>query len=103
MREMNSVIADPTRRTFNRALTTIVVSLNLVSLSGNIGAQEPTAPRRIGVLLGGLSPESKEAQEFRRGLAAAGYIEGRDVVIEWHTAGGDYDKLPKLAEELGKH
>jgi hypothetical protein len=40
-------------------------------------AQQPL-PRRVGVLLVGLSPESKEAKQFRLGLRDAGYSEGRD-------------------------
>jgi putative ABC transport system substrate-binding protein len=69
----------------------------------NVSAQEPVLPRRIGVLLGGLSPDSKEAQQFRQGLADAGYLEGRDVLIEWKTAEGDYGRLPQLAAELVQH
>jgi putative ABC transport system substrate-binding protein len=54
-------------------------------------AQQRVA-RRIGFLLVGLSPESKEAKQFRLGLRDAGYSEGRDVVIEWRSAKGDYDR-----------
>ncbi len=63
-------------------------------------AQQPTAPRRIGVLLVGLSPESKQALHFRQGLRDAGYSEGRDVVIEWRSAQGDYDRVPELVADL---
>lgn len=63
-------------------------------------AQKIAAPRRVGVLLVGLSPESKEAQHFRRGLRDAGYSEARDLVIEWRSAKGDYDLVPKLIAEL---
>ena len=45
-------------------------------------AQQAASPRRIGVLLVGLSPDSKELRYFRLGLRDAGYFEGRDVVIE---------------------
>jgi putative ABC transport system substrate-binding protein len=38
-------------------------------------AQQATSPRRVGFLLVGLSPESKEVQVFRRELRKAGYIE----------------------------
>ena len=63
-------------------------------------AQQPAAPRRIGVLVVAWSPESKEAQQFRQGLRDAGYSEGRDVVIEWRFANGDYAVVPELAADL---
>jgi putative tryptophan/tyrosine transport system substrate-binding protein len=63
-------------------------------------AQQLAAPRRIGVLLVGLSPESKEVRQFRLGLRDAGYFEGRDVVIEWRSANGDYDRVPALVADL---
>jgi putative ABC transport system substrate-binding protein len=53
-------------------------------------AQQRAALRRVGVLLVGFSPDSKAASSFRQGLQDAGYTEGRDVVIEWRSAGGDY-------------
>jgi putative ABC transport system substrate-binding protein len=63
-------------------------------------AQQVRKPRRIGVLLVGLSPESKELKHFRLGLRDAGYAEGRDVVIEWRSANGDYDQVPGLVADL---
>jgi putative ABC transport system substrate-binding protein len=66
---------------------------------GTANAQQ-SAPRHIGVLLVGLSPDGKEAQEFREGLRDAGYVEGRDVVIEWRSANGDYDRVPGLVSDL---
>src|SRR5262252_1299303 len=55
---------------------------------------QPQAPqRRIGVLLVLLSPTGKEAQAFRKRLHDADYVEGRDVVIEWRSASGDYTRL----------
>ena len=46
------------------------------------------------------SLESKEAQAFRQGLRDAGYAEGRDVVIEWRVANGDYARVLELADDL---
>ena len=62
-------------------------------------AQQVGLPR-IGVLLVGLSPDSKAAQHFRRGLRDAGYFEGRNVTIEWRYAKGDYEKVRAFVDEF---
>jgi putative ABC transport system substrate-binding protein len=69
-------------------------------LAGTADAQQPSSPRRIGVLLVSFLPESKEAQAFRQGLLDAGYAEGRDVVIEWRFANGDFAQVPELVADL---
>ena len=63
-------------------------------------AQQFGSPRRIGFLLVGLTPESSEAQHFRNGLRDAGYAEGRNVVIEWRSAHGDFDRVPDLLADF---
>jgi putative tryptophan/tyrosine transport system substrate-binding protein len=60
------------------------------------GAQQPIMP-----IIGFLSSISLEgADEFRRGLAESGYLEGRNVSIQYRQADGNYDRLTELAAEL---
>src|SRR5215475_3174576 len=82
------------------AFSTLIAFVGTFALSGAADTQQPPVPRRIGVLLVGYSPESKEAQELRKGLRDAGYAEGRDVVIEWRSANGDYNRLNELIADL---
>ena len=82
------------------ALAALIACLGPFSLASVADAQQAASPQHIGVLLVGPSPESKEAQAFRQGLRDAGYTEGRDVVIEWRSASGDYDKVAGLAADL---
>jgi putative tryptophan/tyrosine transport system substrate-binding protein len=88
-----------TRRAFTFALGPLAACLGR-GLPGTAEAQHPTSQRRIGVLLVLLSAAGKEAQAFRQGFQDAGYVEGRDVVIEWRSADGDYARLPQLAADL---
>ena len=89
-----------TRRAFARDLAVLVGSLGLFCLPVKAYPQKPASPRRIGVLLVIYSPESNQALAFRQGLRDAGYDEGRDVIIEWRNANGDYDRIPGLVADL---
>jgi len=52
--------------------------------------------------LGFSAPEmaSRELAAFQRGLGELGYVEGRNVRIEFRWAGGEFDRLPSLATDL---
>src|SRR5437899_7440573 len=76
----------------------LAVSLTLAPLAAE--AQQPGKVARIGYL--GLNraayPDLVEA--FLQGLRDLGYVEGRNVVIEYRDAEGKSERLPALAAEL---
>jgi putative ABC transport system substrate-binding protein len=89
-----------TRHCLLLALISLVTCLGWFGLANPADAQQPVSPRRIGMLLVGNAPQSKEVQAFRQGMRDAGYTEGRDVVIEWRSADGDYARVPELTADL---
>jgi len=65
-------------------------------------AQQPAMPV-VGYLQGGSAERTRPIiAAFRQGLAESGFIEGRNVVIEYRLANGQPDRVPGLADELVK-
>src|SRR4051795_9725385 len=77
------VIGRFSRRAFVSSLAALVAGPAVLLHLHSANAQQSVSPRRIGVLLVGLSPDGKEVQKLREALRDAGYAEGRDLVIEW--------------------
>ncbi len=48
-------------------------------------------------------PAAKAVAAFRQGLSEMGYVEARDVMIEFRWAEGHYDRLPALTADLVRH
>ena len=77
----------------------IVVALTVCGARAE--AQQPTKIPRIGFLSGGFpSSGAPRIDAFRQGLRELGYVEGKNVVIEYRHAEGKQDRLPTLAAEL---
>src|SRR5580704_6633998 len=63
-------------------------------------AQQPSVP-----VIGFLQPGSPDASAprvaaFHKGLGETGYVEGKNVTVEYHWLGDQYDRLPALAADL---
>jgi putative ABC transport system substrate-binding protein len=55
---------------------------------------------RIGILSPAKSANTKIFGGFRQGLADLGYIDGKNISIDYRLAGGDFGQLPAMAGEL---
>ena len=67
-----------------------------------VRAQQPAMP-----VIGFLNSESRDLYEqfvraFHQGLNEAGFVEGRNIVVEYRWAEGKYERLPALADELAR-
>jgi len=85
-----------------RSVSCIVSALLLWSGANVAIAQAPAKPYRIGWLSDGAPPLDGTAggAELRQALREAGYVEGRNFVIEYRYAAGNVERLPGLAAEL---
>jgi len=83
------------RRTAIRRLATFF--LTTASLAE---AQQTGKVPRIGFLLGSSPGPDPRVEAFRQGLRDLGYVEGKNIVIEWRFAEGKQDRLAELAADL---
>ena len=85
----------------NKQFAVAVLCFVLMALGDFVQAQQPTKIPRIG-FLDALSASTIAArvEAFRQGLRDLGYVEGKNIVIEWRYAEGKFDHLPALAAEL---
>jgi putative ABC transport system substrate-binding protein len=78
----------------------------LTSLAGALaapvaaGAQQTAKIVRIGFLAGDMAANPYLRDAFLRGLRDLGYVEGRNIVIEYRDAEGKFERLPALATEI---
>src|SRR5437870_13672000 len=71
-------------------------------LAAPLAAEAQQAPKvpRIGYLASNLESSRRSLEAFLQGLRDLGYVEGRNVVIEYRDAEGKLERLPVLAAEL---
>ena len=78
------------------AVPSILVVVVLLALGVTAEAQQPTKIPRIGYL--GGTPARTGA--FRQGLRELGYVEGKNIVIEWRDREGQADRQRAVVAEL---
>jgi len=84
-------------RTQRRYFLTAAGALVAASLTAE--AQAPVKIARIGFIDPGL-PDASLFDAFRQGLRDLGYVEGRNILIEFRTAQGKPERFPALAADL---
>jgi putative tryptophan/tyrosine transport system substrate-binding protein len=78
-----------------------LLAIVLLATVSSANAQQPTKIPRIGYLSGtSLSTTSARQQAFRQGLRELGYVEGKNIVIEWRSGEGKLDRNLAHAAEL---
>jgi len=84
-----------------RKLGSFALSVMLFALCSSAEAQQMGKVPRIGFLSGqSLSTISARTEAFRQGLRELGYVESKNIVVEWRYADGKLDRLPALAADL---
>jgi len=84
-----------------KTLIHLALSTLLLAISLRTEAQQPDKVFRIGVLVSpSASYISYRVGAFRQRLRELGYVEGKNVAIEYRYAEGKLDRLPDLAGEL---
>jgi putative ABC transport system substrate-binding protein len=77
-----------------------VLALSLLAAPLAAEAQQAAKVARIGYLSPNLATGPHLREAFRQGLRDLGYVEGRNLVIEYRDAEGKVERLPALAAEL---
>ena len=85
----------------SKRIIRVVLCALLFALGFPAQAQQPKKIPRIGYLsASSASFQSFRVEAFRQGLRELGYVEGKNIVIEYRYAEGKPDRLPDLASEL---
>jgi putative ABC transport system substrate-binding protein len=82
------------------AVPSILIAVVLLALGVTAEAQQLGKVHRIGILSGGFPGSSADIEAFRQGLRDHGYVEGKNLIIEYRYAEGKRDRYPDLVSDL---
>src|SRR5258706_1221782 len=96
----NSCADNPKSKIQNPKWPGIVALVITFAMSGAVGAQPTKVPLIGHLAVASHSSEVTRMEALNRGLRQLGYVEGKNIVIEWRFADGKLDRLPSLVAEL---
>lgn len=90
------------RKRMKRTISGFVLFAAVLALCTSAVAQQPKKFAQIGFLGGSDAADVRQSNfnVFRRALREFGYVEGKNIVIEYRNAEGKLDLIPKLMDEL---
>ena len=88
------------RRRFLTDVAVVLAPIGGAAHAQEYKAQQATKTARIGYLALNRAAGPHRQEAFLQGLRDLGYAEGRNVVIEYRSAEGKFERLPALAAEL---
>ena len=87
---------------FRNLKSAILLGALLLALGFSAHAQQPKKIPRIGYVSGSGDPQTPgyQVEAFRQGLRNLGYIEGKNILVEYRYIEGMSDRTPSLVAEL---
>jgi putative ABC transport system substrate-binding protein len=101
----DSITASPIRTSLSfvrgKAFEILILVTFMLVFVNPVEAQQPSKVPKIGFLVvPSRSFFADRMESFRQGLHSLGYVEGKNILIEYRYAEGKLDRLPGLAKEL---
>jgi putative tryptophan/tyrosine transport system substrate-binding protein len=84
--------------TTSRGVLAVALVLALLGVASSAVAQPPERTVRVGLLA--PASRSEDVEGFLAGMRDLGYVEGRNLVVEYRAAGGKIERLDDLLAEL---
>jgi putative tryptophan/tyrosine transport system substrate-binding protein len=88
------------KRDMQKKIEVITLTALFFAFCSSAEAQQPAKLHRIAVLSGGFPRSSPDIEALRQGLRDLGYVEGKNLVIEYRYAEANRDRYPDLLADL---